>query len=104
MINQDGGAATIDGMSVETDMQSIRKDLGVCPQFDVLWPTLTAREHLELFARFRGVPESEITREVNDKIAAVGLESKAECEAGVLSGGSAENSLWQWRSWEIRLW
>ena len=87
MINQDGGAATIDGMSVETDMQSIRKDLGVCPQFDVLWPTLTAREHLELFARFRGVPESEITREVNDKIAAVGLESKAECEAGVLSGG-----------------
>ena len=50
MINQDGGGATIDGMSVETDMQSIRKDLGVCPQFDVLWPTLTAREHLELFA------------------------------------------------------
>lgn len=87
MIKQDGGAAMIDGMSVETDMRSIRKDLGVCPQFDVLWPTLTAREHLELFAVFRGVPESEITREVDDKIAAVGLTNKAECEAGALSGG-----------------
>ena len=30
--------------------------MGVCPQFDVLWGELTAREHLLLFADVRGLP------------------------------------------------
>jgi ABC-type multidrug transport system ATPase subunit len=37
--------------------------LGVCPQFDLLWPELTVEEHLLFYARLKGVPkELERTR------------------------------------------
>ena len=87
MLRQDGGSATIDGKDVERDMKQIRRSLGVCPQFDVLWPQLTVREHLFIYARFRGFPETGIEAEVEAKIASVGLTSKAGCQAGTLSGG-----------------
>ena len=29
--------------------------MGVCPQHDILWPELTAREHLEIFAELKGI-------------------------------------------------
>jgi ATP-binding cassette subfamily A (ABC1) protein 3 len=35
-------------------MKRIREDLGVCPQHDVLFAELTVKEHLELFAAFKG--------------------------------------------------
>ena len=28
--------------------------LGVCPQFDILWPEITVREHLTLYAEIKG--------------------------------------------------
>ena len=31
----------------------IREDLGVCPQHDILYPDLTVREHLSMFAAFK---------------------------------------------------
>ena len=36
------------------DMDKIRENLGVCPQHDVLFADLTVKEHLELFAAFKG--------------------------------------------------
>ena len=38
---------------LSTDLASIRKNLGVCPQFDILFPELTVQEHLILFASFK---------------------------------------------------
>lgn len=37
-------------------MDEIHKNLGVCPQFDVLWPELTPLETLLFYARMRGIP------------------------------------------------
>ena len=34
--------------------------MGYCPQFDGLDSLLTAAEHLQLYARLRGVPEQDI--------------------------------------------
>lgn len=34
--------------------------MGYCPQFDGLDGLLTAAEHLQLYARLRGVPEGEV--------------------------------------------
>jgi ABC-type multidrug transport system ATPase subunit len=39
---------------VESQMEAIRKFLGVCPQHDILFDDLTVKEHLELFAAFKG--------------------------------------------------
>lgn len=30
-------------------------NIGVCPQFDLLWPQLTVEEHLLFYARLKGV-------------------------------------------------
>ena len=38
-------------------MSSIRKILGYCPQHDILYDDLTVKEHLELFAIFKGTPK-----------------------------------------------
>ena len=52
------GDAFVDGVDVKKHPQRARASLGVCPQHDVLWPSLTAREHLELFAALRA-PDAE---------------------------------------------
>ena len=53
------GDARINGQSVRTDMAAIRQDLGVCPQFDILWPMLTVREHLSFYAHIKLIPRAE---------------------------------------------
>ena len=47
--------ATVSGMDISTEMDKIRSTIGLCPQFDVLFNDLTARQHLELFAEIKGM-------------------------------------------------
>lgn len=49
ILDLDSGTAKISGMNVETHMHHLRKRMGVCPQFDILWNDLTAYEHLRMF-------------------------------------------------------
>jgi ABC-type multidrug transport system ATPase subunit len=49
-----------------------------CPQFDALQGTLTAREHLALFARIKGVKESLLPRYVQAMIDRLGLQAGIE--------------------------
>jgi ABC-type multidrug transport system ATPase subunit len=56
LIPPSGGTATIEGKDIGYDMPEIRKNLGVCPQHDILFPMLTVEEHLILFASFKGTP------------------------------------------------
>ncbi len=41
-------------------MRKVHQNLGYCPQFDAIDDLLTGREHLEFYARLRGVPEKEV--------------------------------------------
>lgn len=38
------------------DLLQVQQSLGYCPQFDALFDELTAREHLQLYTRLRGIP------------------------------------------------
>ena len=40
---------------IKSDMVKVRQFMGYCPQFDALDPLLTGREHLEFYARIRGI-------------------------------------------------
>ena len=40
---------------MECDLQSIQQSIGVCPQEDLLWDDLSAREHMTIHARFKGI-------------------------------------------------
>ena len=39
--------------------------MGYCPQANALWPVVTVKEHLELFAKIRGIPWNEVNRVVD---------------------------------------
>lgn len=38
------------------ELLQVQQSLGYCPQFDALFDELTAREHLQLYTRLRGIP------------------------------------------------
>lgn len=87
MLDSTGGDALINGRSIKTDMSTIRASLGICPQFDVLWPMMTVREHLTLYAAFGGMPRSEVRDAVVHAVAEVALLEKLDTPTGNLSGG-----------------
>lgn len=68
-------------------MEEIRKFLGVCPQHDILYDNLTVREHLELFAVFKGMDAQNIPEAVEKAINDVDLKDKADYLSKNLSGG-----------------
>lgn len=48
-------------LSIRTEMRDVHQNMGYCPQFDAIDDLLNGREHLEFYARLRGVPEKEVT-------------------------------------------
>jgi ABC-type multidrug transport system ATPase subunit len=54
MLQPTSGTAYINGQDIRTHMVTIRRSLGICPQFDILWPDLTVAEHLLLYAAIKG--------------------------------------------------
>lgn len=53
VLNPTSGSAEICDYSIIDEMESIRKIMGVCPQFDILWDDLTAEEHLYMFSKLK---------------------------------------------------
>ena len=83
-----GGDATIFGLSIKDDFGAIRSQMGVCPQHDLLWNQLTGREHLQLFARLKGVPPQQVEEEVTKRLNDVRLtHEEGRSKAGSYSGG-----------------
>ncbi|XP_077556222.1 phospholipid-transporting ATPase ABCA3-like isoform X2 [Haemaphysalis longicornis] len=54
------GDAFVDGYSVTSEKQKVRRRIGYCPQTDALPVYLTGREVLTLYSRIRGIPENRI--------------------------------------------
>ena len=61
--------------------------MGLCPQHDILFETMTVEEHLKLFATFKGMKPKDIPKEVDKIIADVDLKAKRFDLAKNLSGG-----------------
>lgn len=49
------GEAFIGGYDIHKDSNKIYKMIGVCPQFDCLWPELTIEDHFLFYIRLRGI-------------------------------------------------
>ncbi len=48
----------MEGYDIRNEMGSIYSLMGVCPQHDLLWETLTAREHLLFYGRLKNLEVS----------------------------------------------
>ncbi|KAA0158429.1 hypothetical protein FNF31_02424 [Cafeteria roenbergensis] len=83
------GVAEVNGFDVATDVASVQATLGTCPQHDLQWPELTAREHLQLFARLKGLQggREALAHEVEERLEKVNLVDDADRAAGTFSGG-----------------
>uniref|UniRef100_A0A8D3BI63 P-type phospholipid transporter n=1 Tax=Scophthalmus maximus TaxID=52904 RepID=A0A8D3BI63_SCOMX len=82
------GEASLNHHSVVTEMEQVHQLMGYCPQFDAISDLLTGQEHLELYARLRGIQEDSVTKVAQWGVKKLGLTQYAEREAGGYSGGN----------------
>ncbi|MGH0160942.1 UNVERIFIED_CONTAM: hypothetical protein FKN15_044125 [Acipenser sinensis] len=81
------GSATIYGHDIRTEMDKIRKNLGMCPQHNVLFDRLSVEEHLWFYSQLKGMAEEEIRKEMNKMIEDLELSNKRHSLVQTLSGG-----------------
>lgn len=85
MYPQTSGNAYINGMSIGTS--STNKYIGVCPQFDLLWPDMTVYEHLKFYSLLKMVNSEIIEQEITDLLKDVDLLEWKDTASSKLSGG-----------------
>ncbi|XP_062026161.1 ABC transporter A family member 7-like [Rosa rugosa] len=63
--------------------------MGVCPQHDLLWESLTGREHLLFYGRLKNLKGSALIEAVEESLKSVNLfyGGVADKQAGKYSGG-----------------
>jgi ABC-type multidrug transport system ATPase subunit len=83
------GTAQMCGNDILTQQLAVRRLLGYCPQHNALLPLLTVEEHLQLFARIKGVGcGAALRRVVEQKMRQLDLTSFKRTRASNLSGGN----------------
>ncbi|XP_062380442.1 phospholipid-transporting ATPase ABCA1a isoform X2 [Sardina pilchardus] len=81
------GTAYILGRDIQTELSTIRQNLGVCPQHNVLFSMLTVEEHIWFYASLKGLSEEKVKSEMEQIITDVGLPHKRKSRTSQLSGG-----------------
>ena len=81
------GNAWVGGFSIRNQINQVHLQMGVCPQFDLLWPDLTVEEHLIFYARLKGITRKDEKFRVNEAMKEVFLEKFEGFKAQALSGG-----------------
>ncbi len=84
LLKADSGAIYVEGKPV---CQATKKLIGIAPQENLLYQSLTCRENLEFFARIYGLRKSERIEQVNNCLEAVNLVDRANSPVETLSGG-----------------
>ncbi|KAL6541369.1 Phospholipid-transporting ATPase abca7 [Orobanche hederae] len=89
LIKPSSGIAYVQGLDIQTDMDRIYTSMGVCPQHDLLWETLTGREHLLFYGRLKNLKGASLTQAVEESLKSVNLfhGGVADKKAGKYSGG-----------------
>uniref|UniRef100_A0A8B9FQU2 ABC transporter domain-containing protein n=1 Tax=Amazona collaria TaxID=241587 RepID=A0A8B9FQU2_9PSIT len=81
------GTAYILGWDIRSDIDSIRKTMGMCPQHNVLFDILTVEEHVWFYGRLKGLSEERVKAEMEQLIQDTGLPHKRGEQTRNLSGG-----------------
>ncbi|KAH7847272.1 hypothetical protein Vadar_024008 [Vaccinium darrowii] len=83
------GTAFVEDLNIQIDMKKVYTSMGVCPQHDLLWETLTGREHLLFYGRLKNLKGPALNRAVEESLGSVNLLNGgvADKQAGKYSGG-----------------
>ena len=81
------GTAFINGFNVTTDIDLVRRSLGICPQHNVLFDRLTVHEHLMFFSLLKGVSYDKTKTDAEKMVVDLNLADKKSVRSRNLSGG-----------------
>ncbi|KAK6123306.1 hypothetical protein DH2020_042957 [Rehmannia glutinosa] len=90
LIKPSSGTAYVQGLDIRTDMNRIYTSMGVCPQHDLLWGTLTGREHLLFYGRLKNLKGASLTQ---TKCASGVCGTTVRRETRAINGTAVEESL-----------
>ncbi|EFJ13638.1 ATP-binding cassette transporter [Selaginella moellendorffii] len=83
------GKAFVAGLDISKDMDKIYTVMGVCPQHNLLWGSLTGREHLLFYGRLKNLKGAALDSAVETSLKNVNLfyDGVGDRRAGTYSGG-----------------
>lgn len=81
------GNAWVAGYDIKNQLESVQLQIGVCPQFDIVWNDLTVEEHVYFYARLKGISPEQEDEQVNKAIEEVLLQKFRNFKVQQLSGG-----------------
>lgn len=84
LLQADSGTIAIDNRPASA---ATKKIIGIAPQENLLYKTLTCEENLKFFAKIYGVPAQQRLSQIQACLAAVKLEDRAKTPIEKLSGG-----------------
>jgi len=87
-IEPTAGAIHIAGFDVQKNFNKARKMMGYCPQTNPIFDTMSVEEHIEYYARIKGVHSTFRKEQVELTISELGLTDSRKKLAGDLSGGN----------------
>lgn len=81
------GTARVFGLDPTTQGEDIRRKTGVLTETPALYERLSARENLEFFATLQAIPESDVSRRVDEMLEFFELSSRAKDKVETFSKG-----------------
>jgi len=87
------GDVKIFGLDAVARPQQVKRAMGITPQEAGVFETLRVREHLEMFARLKGLTKREARRSATEIIHELELDAEADKRVGDLSGGQRRRIL-----------
>ncbi|MCA9846437.1 MAG: ABC transporter ATP-binding protein [Dehalococcoidia bacterium] len=81
------GLLLVGGLDVRTNDREVKSLVGVVPQDDNLDQDLTVRQNLEVYARYFGIGKRAARERIDEGLALMQLEEKADESINALSGG-----------------
>ncbi|CAF0922953.1 unnamed protein product [Adineta ricciae] len=87
MLEATSGEVIIEGLDTRQHIQDVRKILGFCPQYDILYNELSVKEHLELVGKMRHMKPSVMKEAIDAILQLIGLVNDQHTFSKNLSGG-----------------
>ncbi|XP_052004328.1 uncharacterized protein abca12 [Xyrauchen texanus] len=83
------GTIEVYGMDMQTSIDDVRREMGVCMQYDVLFDHLTTKEHLLLYAQIKAPHwnKQEVNEQVRRILMETGMYAHRHKRVSTLSGG-----------------
>ncbi len=87
LLDPTSGDVLIEGQSIRERRSDVQRQMGVCPQENIIWDKLTCLEQLEFVGVNYGIPRKLARKRGAELLEALGLTTKTNQLAGRLSGG-----------------